>query len=94
MGDDEQRDWIHKEVHCALQSQCNIIPVFDNFAMPDPAELPGKFFMNFVIFFILLHKFHKFQKQCVELPVTMESNGYMIIKKLVLIKSIVSYVVI
>ena len=35
-GDDEQRDWIHKEVACALNSKCNIIPVFDNFVMPDP----------------------------------------------------------
>ena len=40
-GDEEQRDWIHKEIACALQSRCNIIPVFDNFAMPDPQELPN-----------------------------------------------------
>ena len=33
--DEEQRDWIHKEVACALNSKCNIIPVFDNFVMPD-----------------------------------------------------------
>jgi hypothetical protein len=39
-GDEEQKDWIHKEIACALQSHCNIIPVFDNFAMPDPLELP------------------------------------------------------
>lgn len=40
VGDHEQKDWIHKEVHCALQSQCNIIPVFDNFLMPEPDHLP------------------------------------------------------
>ena len=28
-------------IACALQSHCNIIPVFDNFAMPDPQELPS-----------------------------------------------------
>ena len=39
-GDVEQKDWIHKEVHCALQSQCNIIPVFDNFVMPESDHLP------------------------------------------------------
>ena len=43
-GDDEQRDWIHKEVACALNSKCNIIPVFDNFVMPDPQV---RFFFNF-----------------------------------------------
>ena len=46
-GDDEQRDWIHKEVACALNSKCNIIPVFDNFVMPDPQV--GKNFSNQVM---------------------------------------------
>ena len=41
IGDDEQRDWIHKEVACALQSNCNIIPIFDNFLMPEADTLPG-----------------------------------------------------
>ena len=40
VGDHEQKDWIHKEIYCALQSQCNIIPVFDNFVMPEPDSLP------------------------------------------------------
>ena len=35
MNDEEQRDWIHKEVACALNSHCNIIPVFDNFIMQE-----------------------------------------------------------
>lgn len=39
-NDEEQRDWIHKEVACALSSKCNIIPVFDNFVMPDPQVSP------------------------------------------------------
>ena len=34
------RDWIHKEVACALNSHCNIIPVFDNFFMPEASSLP------------------------------------------------------
>ena len=40
INDHEQKDWIHKEIACALQSQCNIIPVFDTFVMPDPESLP------------------------------------------------------
>lgn len=40
VGDYEQKDWIHKEIYCALQSQCNIIPVFDSFVMPEPDSLP------------------------------------------------------
>ena len=40
-GDDEMKDWIHKEVACALNSECNIIPVLDsNFIMPKPDCLP------------------------------------------------------
>ena len=40
MNDNEQKDWIHKEVACALDSDCNIIPVFDNFLMPKSEDLP------------------------------------------------------
>ena len=64
MGDDEQRDWIHKEVHCALQSQCNIIPVFDNFAMPDPAELPET--MRGVTSYNGVKWIHDYQEACVD----------------------------
>ena len=40
MNDSGQKDWVHKEVVCALNSNCNIIPVFDNFLMPNSADLP------------------------------------------------------
>ena len=40
INDPEQKDWIHKEVVCALNSDCNIIPVFDNFSMPKSEDLP------------------------------------------------------
>ena len=40
INDNEQKDWIHKEVACALDSDCNIIPVFDNFLMPNSEDLP------------------------------------------------------
>ena len=40
MNDSGQKDWVHKEVVCALNSNCNIIPIFDNFSMPNSADLP------------------------------------------------------
>ena len=40
INDTEQNDWIHKEVACALNSNCNILPVFDNFSMPKSTDLP------------------------------------------------------
>ena len=40
MNDPKQKDWVHKEIVCALNSDCNIIPVFDNFSMPKAKELP------------------------------------------------------
>ena len=41
IGDEDQKDWIHKEVSCALNSGCNIILVQDdNFTMPPAESLP------------------------------------------------------
>ena len=40
MNDSKQKDWVHKEIVCALNSDCNIIPVFDNFSMPKSKDLP------------------------------------------------------
>jgi hypothetical protein len=64
MGDDEQRDWIHKEVACALQSKCNIIPVFDNFVMPDPEQLPAS--MKAVVSYNGVKWIHDYQDACVD----------------------------
>jgi hypothetical protein len=40
IGDDEQNDWVHKEIATALQSNCNIIPITDEFSWPQPESLP------------------------------------------------------
>ena len=63
-GDVEQRDWIHKEVACAIQSNCTIIPVFDNFAMPDPSLLPDS--MRAVTSFNAVNWVHDYQEACVD----------------------------
>jgi len=63
-SDDEQRDWIHKEVACALSSACNIIPVFDNFVMPDPELLPET--MRAVTSYNGVKWIHDYQEACVD----------------------------
>lgn len=40
IGDTECKDWVHKEIVEALKSNCNIIPVVENFEWPQPEELP------------------------------------------------------
>ncbi|GFV90937.1 NAD(+) hydrolase SARM1 [Trichonephila clavipes] len=40
MDDTECNDWVHKEIAQALQRECNIIPVLDNFQWPDQESLP------------------------------------------------------
>ena len=63
-GDVEMRDWIHKEVACAIQSNCTIIPVFDNFSMPDPSLLPDS--MRAVTSFNAVNWVHDYQEACVD----------------------------
>ena len=63
-SDEEQRDWIHKEVFCALSSACNIIPVFDNFVMPDPELLPET--MRAVTSYNGVKWIHDYQDACVD----------------------------
>ena len=64
MGDDEQRDWIHKEVACALTSQCKVIPVFDNFVMPEPSKLPIT--MQAICSYNGVKWIHDYQDACVD----------------------------
>ena len=64
MGDDDQRDWIHKEVACALNSDCNIIPVFDNFVMPEADTLPST--MRALCSYNGVKWIHDYQDACVD----------------------------
>jgi hypothetical protein len=63
-GDAQQRDWIHKEIACALNSNCNIIPVFDNFLMPEPDKLPES--MRAVTNYNGVKWIHDYQDACVD----------------------------
>ena len=76
-NDIEQRDWIHKEIACALTSNCKIIPVFDNFSMPDPEKLPDS--MRTVTTMNGVKWVHDYQDACVDKIdrwIRGESSGY------------------
>lgn len=64
VGDRDMKDWIHKEIDCALQSQCNIIPVFDNFIMPEAESLPET--MRTITSYNGVRWIHDYQDACVE----------------------------
>jgi len=62
--DVEQKDWIHKEVVCALNSCCNIVPVLDNFKMPNTADLPVS--MRALTSYNGVNWVHEYQGACVD----------------------------
>ncbi|XP_076296862.1 sterile alpha and armadillo motif isoform X5 [Lasioglossum baleicum] len=80
--DTECKDWVHREIVAALQSQCNIIPIIDNFQWPEPEELPED--MRAVCHFNGVRWIHDYQDACVdklerfmrgEIPVRSEMLG-------------------
>ncbi|XP_035220571.1 NAD(+) hydrolase sarm1-like isoform X1 [Stegodyphus dumicola] len=64
IGDTECKDWVHKEIVEALQSQCNIIPILDNFQWPEPETLPED--MRAVCYFNGVRWIHDYQDACVD----------------------------
>ncbi|XP_070153046.1 NAD(+) hydrolase sarm1-like isoform X1 [Polyergus mexicanus] len=62
--DTECKDWVHREIVAALQSQCNIIPIIDNFQWPEPEELPED--MRTVCHFNGVRWIHDYQDACVD----------------------------
>lgn len=53
-----------QEIVAALQSQCNIIPIIDNFQWPEPEELPED--MRQVCHFNGVRWIHDYQDACVD----------------------------
>ncbi|XP_059481143.1 NAD(+) hydrolase sarm1 isoform X3 [Neocloeon triangulifer] len=62
--DTECKDWVHREIVAALQSQCNIVPIIDNFGWPEPEELPED--MRAVCHFNGVRWIHDYQDACVD----------------------------
>ena len=53
-----------QEIVAALQSQCNIVPIIDNFSWPEPEELPED--MRAVCHFNGVRWIHDYQDACVD----------------------------
>ncbi|KAK6192206.1 hypothetical protein SNE40_003718 [Patella caerulea] len=64
IGDTEREDWVHKEIVAALESNCNIIPVMDNFNWPLLEKLPVD--MHPVVRFNSVKWIHDYQEACVD----------------------------
>ncbi|XP_031338898.1 sterile alpha and TIR motif-containing protein 1 isoform X4 [Photinus pyralis] len=64
IGDGDRKDWVHREIVAALQSQCNIIPIIDNFQWPEAEELPED--MRQVCHFNGVRWIHDYQDACVD----------------------------
>lgn len=58
-GDDERKDWVHREICAALDSNCKIIPILDNFQWPPPESLPED--MRAVCYFNGVRWVHDYQ---------------------------------
>lgn len=64
LGDTDRKDWVHREIVEALQSQCNIIPILDNFQWPESEMLPED--MRAVCYFNGVRWIHDYQDACVD----------------------------
>ncbi|CAH0554540.1 unnamed protein product [Brassicogethes aeneus] len=64
IGDEEKKDWVHREIVAALQSNCNIIPIIDNFSFPDLEQLPED--IRPVCHFNAVRWIHDYQDACVD----------------------------
>ena len=62
-ADHEQKDWIHMEIACTLSSLCQIVPVFDNFVMPEAENLPET--MRAITSYNGVSWVHEYQEACV-----------------------------
>ncbi|XP_026744388.1 sterile alpha and TIR motif-containing protein 1 isoform X2 [Trichoplusia ni] len=62
--DSDRKDWVHRETVAALQSQCNIVPIIDNFEWPKAEELPED--MRAVCHFNGVRWIHDYQDACVD----------------------------
>uniref|UniRef100_A0A182RUZ9 ADP-ribosyl cyclase/cyclic ADP-ribose hydrolase n=1 Tax=Anopheles funestus TaxID=62324 RepID=A0A182RUZ9_ANOFN len=64
VDDVECKDWVHREIVAALNSECNIIPIIDNFQWPEPEKLPED--MRGVCHFNGIRWIHDYQDACVD----------------------------
>ncbi|XP_017485726.1 PREDICTED: sterile alpha and TIR motif-containing protein 1-like [Rhagoletis zephyria] len=64
LEDNEQKDWVHREIVQALQTKCNIIPIMESFQWPDLEKLPED--MRPICYFNGIRWIHDYQDACVD----------------------------
>ncbi|KAL8580973.1 hypothetical protein ACOMHN_017539 [Nucella lapillus] len=64
IGDEEKKDWVHKEIVAAMESGLNVIPLIDNFHWPPTEKLPAD--MRNLPFFNGVRWIHDYQDACVD----------------------------
>ncbi|XP_046807191.1 NAD(+) hydrolase sarm1 isoform X2 [Lucilia cuprina] len=65
VDDNECKDWVHREIVAALNSNCNIIPIIDSqFFWPEPERLPED--MRSVCHFNGVTWIHDYQDACID----------------------------
>ncbi|XP_068142851.1 NAD(+) hydrolase sarm1 isoform X4 [Drosophila tropicalis] len=65
INDEECKDWVHREIVAALNSNCNIIPIIDqNFEWPEGEKLPED--MRSVTHFNGVSWIHDYQDACID----------------------------
>lgn len=64
IGDDDKKDWVHREIAAAMEAGLNIVPLFDNFHWPPADQLPAD--MRNLAFFNGVRWIHDYQDACVD----------------------------
>ena len=64
LGDAGKKDQLHREVAAALDANCNIIPVFDDFQFPESDALPED--MRALCYFNGVRWVHDYQDACID----------------------------
>ncbi|CAH8442735.1 unnamed protein product [Schistosoma turkestanicum] len=64
INDTHCTDWIHKELVCALESGCNIIPITDNFTWPSADSLPED--IRSITTYNAVNWIHDYQEACID----------------------------
>ncbi|XP_075677995.1 NAD(+) hydrolase sarm1-like isoform X2 [Dermatophagoides pteronyssinus] len=64
INDDEQKDWVHREIAQALLTKCNIIPIMESFQWPEADQLPDD--IKPICHFNGIRWIHDYQEACVD----------------------------
>ncbi|XP_022668130.1 uncharacterized protein LOC111253252 isoform X3 [Varroa destructor] len=63
-NDIDRKDWVHREIVEAIEADCNIIPITDNFGWPDVNDLPED--IRPILYYNAINWIHDYQDACVD----------------------------